>query len=370
MRKVLLFLLITISYSFIFSQEIIENPEKPLGENSGRVVKLKEMMQISDVGDKFYFRYPRNLRVAPDGFIFIEDEEQFLQFNPDGKYAHNFFIKGQGPGEMQSVGNYFIKGENIIVHELWTDKIIWFDFKGKPINEFKINANLSIFLLFWNDTYYFLSSDRPNVEKTSIVDLHQKITAVAQKGQEIRELTSFPTKGFIAVGTQGGRVFYNISSVTAVPFMKKFLFVSHTQEYLVKLYDVEEDRVIRTFKRKYKRVKTPRDAERKGGASLDGKPVLPPRQKYLNDIQNLLVFKDRLWIVTSTKDKEKRVLIDVYNSEGKYIDNFYLKFPENLVQRYHGYTAMDTSGDCLYTIEESEDGIYSIRKYKIEDNDW
>ena len=369
MRKVFLFLLIAISYSFIYPQEIIDNPEKPLSENSGRVVKLKEMMQISDVGDKFYFRFPRNLRVSPDGFIFIEDVEQFLQFNPDGKYLHNFFVKGQGPGEMQSVGNCFINGENIIVHEQWTDKIIWFDFKGKPVDEFKINANLSIFLLFWNDTYYFLSSDRPHVEKTSIVDLHQKIRSVAQKGREIRELTSFPTKGYIAVGTQGGRIFYDISSVTAVPFMNKFLFVSHTQEYLVKLYDVEEDRVIRTFKRKYKRVKTPRDVERKGGASFGGKPVLPPRQKYLDDIQNLLVFKDRLWVVTSTKDKEKRTLIDVYNSEGKYIDNFYLKFPENLVQRYHGDTAMDISGDCLYTIEESEEGIYSIRKYKIEDND-
>jgi hypothetical protein len=370
MRKVFLFLLIVVSYSFIFPQEIIENPEKPLGKNSGRVVKLKEMMQISDVGDKFYFKYPRSLKVTPDGFIFIKDVEQFLQFAPDGRFVQNLFKKGQGPGEMQSIGNCFFNGENIIVHELWTDKILWFDFKGKPIKEFKINANLSIFLLFWNDTYYFLSSDRPFVEKTSIVDINQKLVSVAQEGKEIKEITSFPTKGYIAIGTRGGRVFYEISSVIAVPFMKKFLFVSHTQEYLVKLYNVEKNQVIRSFKRKYKRVKTPRDVERKGGASLDGKPVLPPRQKYLNDIQNLLIFKDRLWVVTSTKDKEKRVLIDVYNSEGKYIDNFYLKFPENLVQRYHGYTAMDISGDCLYTIEESEDGIYSIRKYKIEDNDW
>jgi hypothetical protein len=362
------------SFLFIFAmiihpQTIIENPEKPLSKNFGRVVKLKEMMKISEAGDRFYFKYPRNLRVAPDGCIFIKDVEQFLQFDPDGGFAQNLFKKGQGPGEMQAVGNYFFNGDKIIVHELMTDKIIWFDSKGKFIHEFKINANLSLFLLFWNDTYYFLSSDRPYVEKTSIVDLHQKIIAVARNGQEIKEMTSFPTKGYIAVARRGGRVFYDISSVTAVPFREKFLFISHTQEYSVKLYDVEEDRVIRSFKRKYRRVKTPPDMERQGGASIDGKPVFPPRQKYLNDIQNLIVFKDRLWVITSTQDKEKRTLIDVYNFDGDYIDNFYLKFPENLVKRYHGDTAMDISGDSLYTLEGSESGIYSIRKYKIEDND-
>jgi len=148
------------SFLFIFAmiihpQTIIENPEKPLSKNFGRVVKLKEMMKISEAGDRFYFKYPRNLRVAPDGCIFIKDVEQFLQFDPDGGFAQNLFKKGQGPGEMQAVGNYFFNGDKIIVHELMTDKIIWFDSKGKFIHEFKINANLSLFLLFWNDTYYF-----------------------------------------------------------------------------------------------------------------------------------------------------------------------------------------------------------------------
>jgi len=145
------------------------------------------------------------------------------------------------------------------------------------------------------------------------------------------------------------------------------LFVSHTQEYSVKLYDAEKEEVTRIFKRDYQRVKTPRDAKREGGAILDGKRILPPRQKFLNDVQNLLVFKDTLWGVTSTTDKEKRTLIDVFDSEGQYIDNFYIKLPENLVQRYHGNTAMDISGDYLFTIEQNKDGIYTIKKYKIED---
>jgi len=352
-----------------FTQEIIENPEKPLSKNSGRLVKLIEIMQIYDVGEKFYFEFPRNLKVALDGSIFIQDRGQFLHFDSNGRFVHNLFKTGQGPGEMQSMGNYFFHEENIISHERWTNKILWFDSHGKFIKEFRIQekTSLSRFLLFRNGRYYFLSSERPIVKKTSVVDIHQKLICVAEEGKEIKEMTAFPTKGYIAVGKQGGRVFYDISSVIAVPYQKKFLFISHTQEYLIKLYDIEKEQVIRIFKRDYQRVKTPRDTERMGGAMLDGKPVSPPHQKFLNDVQNLLVFKDNLWIVTSTMDKEKRTLIDVFDSEGQYIYNFYLKFPENLVRRYHGDATMDISGDSLFTIEQNEDGICAIIRYKIED---
>lgn len=370
MKKIiLLFLSLSISASLIPAQTIIENPEKPLSKNSGRRVKLIELMQISDAGEKYYFEFPRNLKISPDGSIFIQDQGQFLQFDSDGGFIRNLFKKGQGPGEMQSMGNYFFHGDTIIVHEPWTDKILLFDIHGKFIEEFRIQTKIGLerLLLFWNGAFYFLSTERPPVKKTSVIDVRQKLIGVAQEGKEIKEMTEFPTKGYIAVSKQGGRTFYYISSVIAVPYQKKFLFVSHTQEYLVKLYDVEKEEVKRIFKRDYRRVKTPKDAKREGGAMLDGKRILPPRQKFLNDIQNLLIFNNRLWVVTSTMDKEKRTLIDVFDSEGQYIDNFYIKFPENLVRRYRGNTAMDISGDYLFTIEQNKDGIYAIKKYKIED---
>lgn len=340
-----------------------------MSKNSGRLVKLTEVMQICDVGEKYYFEFPHNLKISPDGSIFIQDQGQFLQFDSNGRFIRNLFKKGQGPGEMQWIGNYFFHGDTIIVHEPWTDKILLFDIHGKFVREFRIQTKTSLgrFLLFWNGTFYFLSSERPPIKKTSVIDVRQKLIGIAQDGEEIKEMTEFPTKGYIAVGRQGGRTFYDISFVIAVPYQKKFLFISHTQEYSVKLYDVEKEEVTRIFKRDYRRVKTPRDAKREGGAMLDGKRILPPRQKFLNDVQNLLVFNSRLWVVTSMMDKEKGTLVDVYDSEGQYIDNFYIKFPENLVRIYHGYTAMDISGDYLFTIEQNKDGIYSIKKYKIED---
>jgi hypothetical protein len=159
-----------------------------------------------------------------------------------------------------------------------------------------------------------------------------------------------------------------INSLIAVPFREKFVLICHTQEYLVKLYDLEAHQIIRQFRRRYKRIKTPQGKEKKCGAMVDGKEIILPPQKYLDDIQNLFVFDDQLWMMTSTTDKEKRVLIDVFNSEGQYIDNFYLKFPDNLAHDSYGYKPMIVSGKFIYIIEQNDDGTNTITKYKIEDN--
>ncbi len=367
-KSVILFLLFLALNSITPAQTKIENPKKPLNSHAGREMSLEEIMQINDVGGEFFFKYPTNLKVSANGFIFIEDMNQLLQFDSEGKFIRNFYKKGQGPGEMLSIGNVVFHGDHLIVHDSWSNKIMLFYFNGERVDEFRIreNTNLSRFLLSRDDKYYFLSSERPMAEKTSIVDLFQKIIRVSEKGDEVEELTQFPTKGYIVVGKQGSRIFYDISSVITVPFRDKYLFVSHTREYLVKLYDVENDKVIRSFNRKYKRIKTLPDEKRRGGASMGGKPVYAPRQKYKSDIQNLLVYKDNLWVVTSTKDKEGKTLVDVYDIEGKYIDNFYIKLPEGLVKRYHGDTSMAVFGDYIYILEKNRDETFSIKKYRIE----
>jgi len=106
-KPVLLFLFILIFNFLIFTQEIIENPEKSLSKYAGRVVELVEVMSIDDVGIDYFFKYPRNPKVAPDGSLFVMDHEQLLQFDREGNFLRNYFKKGQGPEEMQNVSNYF-----------------------------------------------------------------------------------------------------------------------------------------------------------------------------------------------------------------------------------------------------------------------
>jgi len=49
--------------------QTFENPSKPVARNAGRILKLKESVRIEDVGGEYFYRYPRILKMAPDGSL-------------------------------------------------------------------------------------------------------------------------------------------------------------------------------------------------------------------------------------------------------------------------------------------------------------
>jgi hypothetical protein len=370
-RFALLFFNILIFTATALPQAIIENPEKPLSRNAGRTVETREAVRISDVSDKYYFQFPYNLKVASDGSIFVQDREQLLQFDPNGKFIRNFFKKGQGPGEMESIDNYWLNEKNVIIHGETPNKILWINFNGERVKEFRIYGKdvFLSFLTFCQNTYYFIQSEIPFVKgEPSIVDYPQNLISLSGEGGEIKNLISFPIKSFVAV-VGGSRGSLAINRLIAVPYKEKYLFVSHTPEYVLKLYDLEKNQVIRIFKRKYKRVETPPEIQKQGGGyvMLNNQKFTKPPQKYMNDITNLFVFKDKLWVLTSTKDKNKGILIDVYDFEGKYVDNFYLKFPNYLSLDIYNLYTMTIAEDFLYLTQKKADETIELAKYKIED---
>jgi hypothetical protein len=369
MRKRGIFLVLLAFMVFsVNAQEIIENPKKPLSKNAGRIVELKEVWRIDDIGADYYFKYPRNLKIAPDGSFFYADQDQLLQFGPNGKFLRNYFKKGQGPGEMQEIGNYFFSEKAIIVQDWRLQKILWFGFNGELMKDFRIQK-LPIFAwlhLFYNDNYYFFGYRIPPTGgKPSVIDVPNDLISATEKGEEIKTLISFSVESF-AMSSEGRSAMASIAELITIPYREKYLVISHTQDYLLKIYDVKSEKIIRSFRRNYKRVKVP-EGRRVGGAiGVGGKKYTPPR-KYLNDVTKLLEFNDLFWAMTSIADKDKGVLIDVYNFEGQYVDNFYLKFPEEIDPILIGYRPMSISGDYLFMSAKNEDETYSIKKYRVED---
>ena len=92
-----------------------------------------------------------------------------------------------------------------------------------------------------------------------------------------------------------------------------------------------------------------------------------PVAKYHDDVQKLLMVKDRLWAFTSTVNKKKGILVDVFDKNGRYIDNFFLKYPQNVIPYQTGYWVNTISDSFIYTVEQDEKGNYAIVKYRIED---
>lgn len=104
MKKAVLFILASLSLIMeLPAQAIIENPDKPLRKDAGRVLKLKEVWRITDEGGQFYFRYPEDLKISSDGHIFYADEKELLKFSPDGKFIKNLYKKGQGPEKSKAI---------------------------------------------------------------------------------------------------------------------------------------------------------------------------------------------------------------------------------------------------------------------------
>ena len=354
MKKLISILLFFFIFtSVIYTQEIIENPKKPTNPNAGRILKIQEELRITDEGGEFYFVGPRYIKVAPDGTIFVYDREQLLRFDENGKFIHNFFIKGQGPGELNYVRNYTFQDGKLIVFNANPYKMVWFDFNGELLNDIKIN-DISRYLRFQflkDDTYYFFASDIPRSDrKTMIFNVPQTLITLNQIGNREKELTSFNIKVI-----RSGGLWAEISSLISVPYNKRYLFLSHTQEYLVKLYDTEAQKTRRSFTREYKRVKPPKD-HNFGGIYRNGKRIGPPIPEFFNDIRELFMFKDLLWIRTSTKNEEKGYLIDVFNFDGKFVDSFYLNIDGSLVA---------THEDFIFVREKDEDELLNIVKYKV-----
>ena len=361
MKNALTFLiLLMFSISMVSSQEVIENTENPLNPNAGRVLKIEEVFRISDESGEFYFKYPGNLKVSPDGTIFISDQNQFLKFDDNGNFKQNFFKKGQGPGEFTYIGNYCLKDEKIIIHNSTPNKLVWLDFDGKLLNEYTIQHNLPRglnFVVFYSG-YYFTKFEIPYTEgKFLLVDSPQILFSISESEDKLKELISFPIKLY-ASGSEGqGASMFRLSKLIILPFKEKFLFVSHSGEYLIKLFDMENEKIIRSFKRDYKRVKPPKDYR---GVKLGyaGKSYSPPRPDYLNDINNLFVLDRLLWVQTSTKDEDKGSLIDVYDFDGKFIDSFFVNLKGSLLA---------TDRDSIFVLEKDEDELLSIVKYKVLD---
>ncbi len=157
----------------------------------------------------------------------------------------------------------------------------------------------------------------------------------------------------------------SIAELITIPFREKYLILCHTQDYLIKIFDVQSKEIIRSFTRKYDRVKVPEGRQVGGRIGVGGKMYSAPR-KYLNDISKIFEFKNNLWIMTSSADKDKGILMDVNNFEGQYLDNFYLKFHEEIDPISLGSRPMTISGNNLYMLVRNEDETYSIKKFLIE----
>jgi hypothetical protein len=349
------------------SQKAIKNPAKPESKKAGRILELKEEIRISDEQGGFYFKNPENIGVSPDGSLFVVDGDQFLKFDSKGKFVKNLFRKGEGPGEFQSIDNYLFAGNEVIVHQSLPNKIVRMDSEGNLIRELRLEKAASRLFAIFNDKFIMGRNSFPVLKREGTepetVDIDWSLLLVSEDGKVEETGQIFPAKWF-ARRLPNAIIANNITDLCCTPYERKYLIIHHTQDYLLKMLDLEKKQIIRTFKRKYKSVKRRPGKERIKEAEPYQYTLEPPTD-YYNDIQRVFIHQDNIWVLTSTRDEKKGILVDVFNGEGQYVDNFYLPLSKKIKQDDLMKWPLTISGDSLLVVETDVNEVPNVVEYKI-----
>jgi hypothetical protein len=344
----------------VLAQDIIENPEMPQSKNAGRVLQLEEEFRITDDGGDFFFKSPWEIKVDRNGYIYVREKDKLLKFDKEGKFIKNILKFGEGPGEVTELASFNFCGDEIILFCSMRNKIVRIDVDGNLIEDLKLNDKRFIRLLScYEKKYFVLDFEWKNPErKTGIRDLNHTLFTLEEEGEISPTPHSFPTMQAMVVKTVKGRGSVAVTPITRIHVARahpQYLYFSHTQDYLIKLFDLATSQVVRTFNRKYVKVKH---------ESQEQSEFL--MTEFQNDVQNLFVHEDKLWVLTSTFQEGKGILVDVFNQEGEYLDNFFL--PLVKIQReYLGTLPITADGDALFVLEINEDETLAVVKYRIVD---
>ncbi len=353
------------------AQSVVENPAKPKAANAGRVIAPQEILAISDEGaSDYYFKWPHALAAGPDGGLLLTDVDQVLWFGGDGRFLGNLFKKGQGPGEMPWTGTPVAAGKAVVVYSVSPGKLVYFDAAGRYEKEIaaRVEGRSGLSLIgYLPGRFFFEGYEFPRVSgDPDFVDNPRTIYAVSETDGSFTTLETFVTRAF-AVTAGGGSGMFNVTSLIAAPFQNRFLVLTHTEDYLIKLFDPAANKVVSEFRRPYSRVKGEplTEAEKRGGIIINDKHYTRPERKFENDVKNLLVRNGEIWAVTSTKDKSKGILIDVFDGEGVYRDCFWLRLSETAIRSLQSPGQCALEGETLWVTEGVLGETFSIKKFRV-----
>jgi hypothetical protein len=350
-------------FSIGLSQEIIENEAKPLSPDAGRIVTLKEEMRIEDTGEGFYFKNPFTIRVSPKGDIFIHDgQEQALQFEPNGRFVRNLFKKGQGPGELSGLRDIWASSERLYLTG-FPPKILVFNYDGSLDQEISSHdiEMMSRFIWAGKNSILISKPGRPDpAAGGGIRDVPQEILEISTNSGIAKVVGSFSIRTFVQIYEGGfvGTTTWN--QLNAVAFNEKTIILNYTPEYFLEIFSRDKEAVVRRFRRPYARVK------RTGGGGIissGGSGPAPP--EFQTDIYSIHVIDGKIWIQTSTIEKGKGILFDVFDPEGHYVDSFYLQPPTKTTSGRLGNMRLAIVDGFAYFRERTDNNLIVIKKCRI-----
>ncbi len=191
-------------------------------------------------------------------------------------------------------------------------------------------------------------------------DVPEDIVEIAQDGATAKTIGSFPIRSFVQVYEGGATGMMAWNQLQAAAFDGNTLFLNYTPEYFVEAYARDKGAVVRRFTRPYARVK------RSGGGGISGTGGnAPPPPEFQPDIRALHIVDGKIWVQTSTVVEGKGILVDVFDPDGRYVDNFYI---QSLMKDPSGKAVnmvLTIAGGFAYFRDKTEDELIVIKKCRL-----
>jgi len=359
-------ILSTSSIPAAFAEDTVTLPCKSRCPTAGRVLELREVFRITDGQGGFFFKNPENLQPAPDGGLIVVDEGQLLRFDASGKFVVNMFRQGQGPGELERIENYVIWGGNILAFQRNPMKCVVTRLDGTFLREFKPDAPVFRLLGRYGDRLLAAMSSRIPVDKVQkpegeMLDINWTLQLMGDDGRVETTPLAYPTK-FFAKRLPNALIADNVTFLLTAPIDDALIAVANEDGYAIHIADPERNVALRTIRRDYRRVKY--EPEKAPDSDPGSRRLAPPRD-YFNAIQRLFAVDGSIWVVTSTLEPGKGVLVDVVSPAGENLDSFYLPLPKGVGLHALARYPLTISGRTVLVVEPREDGQLQIVKYEI-----
>ena len=335
---------------------VVKNPMEPLSNNARREIHLKEIIRIRDNGKDIIFRRPYNLVVDNNENIYFLSYPHLYKYDKDGNLVFKVMRTGQGPGEADSRMNFTIINDEVAVRAISPLKVMIFGLNGVLKEEIKLESFRRFkFIGSFEDKIYAINQE-VSWElggKTGYVDFPNSIYEFSLDFQEHKKICTFPVKFYFDRSAWFEQAFLEF----AIKDFKN-LFVVHTSKYKIVRFNLKSKKIDEVITREFGRTKRPKIKKKPGFR-------YGPDRDYYQDVQKLLILEDNLWAITSEKNEENDWLIDVYDRDGKYVDNFFLCFPDDIEPKRYQSIQLIAWKNFLFSVDQDKEGYYSIAKYRI-----
>jgi hypothetical protein len=359
----------------IGSVSYITNPS--LSKMLPKEYKLDEKMAIgNDTDGNYFFIRPIKLDIDDIGNIYVfEDRKcEVRVFDKQGKFLKKIGNKGQGPSEILSASDMVVDEKNNIINILDREnlKILRFNQDGTLDSELKIKVDSPEQLFVDQKGYYlvknyFIDENRYQKYKFTKYNFSGEILKGAKdflalkkklfvKGNFIRTgATPFDPWACFS-GNKKGKLFYGFSDkyeIIVFDFnFNKIKVIRKRNPSKTKVADEEKEKFINYL----------REREKK-----KGKPYFIDSFQFpeYHPLFTSIWIDDKGRILLEIPSKDNKAHIDVFNSEGIYLEEMIINAPLDGTSLKHIFRNPVFKDGCIYTLVRNKDDLIQIKKYRL-----